>query len=373
MKKTMLTAMLLLTFVCVAFGQITFPWTEDFEGATFPPANWTKIVQTGNDITQSSTQNHTDGGMYSARFSSYSSSSDYNQYFFSPSLTVQANYTQLSFWHRKENFSSETLEWGIASGTDPASYTWTPVTLSNTEWQETTVDLSPYIGQTVNIGFHYYGNYLYYVYLDDVSIDAPPTVPEFSIDEDSWDFGIVDANTTVSKTFTVSNAGVGTLGITDISETSGDVDYFEITNNTYTDPLGPGDDFTFDVEFTPTENIEYYMTITIDDDQTKTSHTVEIYGSGYVRPPGSTCDNPYPVTLPLDDFMGDTALYGDDYDSTCINPSSSYINGDDMVLQFNLAEASTLEGTLTAITGSWIGMFVLDTCPQFRHPSTGPG
>ena len=34
-----------------------------------------------------------------------------------------------------------------------------------------------FIGQEVYVGFHYYGNYLYYVYLDDVTIGTTPPVP----------------------------------------------------------------------------------------------------------------------------------------------------------------------------------------------------
>jgi hypothetical protein len=166
------------TFTTACAPNTAFPWLEDFEGA-FLPTCWSKIVHSGNDITQNNAQNHTTGGTYSARFSSFSSSSDYNQYLFTGSQTISAAYTQLSFWHRKYSDSyADQLEWGISTDTDPNNYTWTAVTLSGTAWQETTVDLSAYIGQTVYIGFHYYGNYLYYVYLDDVSIDAAPSCPD---------------------------------------------------------------------------------------------------------------------------------------------------------------------------------------------------
>ncbi len=154
----------------------TFPMTENFEG-TFLPNCWSKIVTTGNDITQSDEQNHTTSGSYSARFSSYNHSTDYNQYLFTQQQTITAPYTELSFWHRKSTTSVETLEWGIASTTDPADYTWTSVTLSNTEWNQTVVDLSAYVGQDVYIGFHYFGDYAYYVYVDDLSISEPVTCP----------------------------------------------------------------------------------------------------------------------------------------------------------------------------------------------------
>ncbi len=369
MKKTIIVIMLLCLGISLAFAQInTFPWTENFEG-TFLPDGWTKVVHTSNDITQSSSQNHTSGGTFSARFSSYDFSNDYNQYLFTPAITVNAAFTQLSFWHRKSNSTLDVLEWGISTSTDPASFTWTPVTLSYTSWQQTIVDLSSYVGSTVYVGFHYYGDYLWYVFLDDVSIVAPPSIPEFSITPTTWDFIDVEAGVTASKTFTVANEGGGSLGITSILKTAGDLDYFQITNNTYTDPLVPGDDFTFDVEFTPAAAAAYTVTITITDDQTKATHDLVVTGNGLVRPAGSTCNNPYPVTLPLDDFTGDTALYGDDYSNNWITPSSSYLNGDDMVLQFTLAEESKLVGTLTATTGNWIGMFVVNTCPDPVTPA----
>jgi hypothetical protein len=163
----------------------SFPYVVDFESDTFLPQGWSKIVHAGNDITRSGSANNTPGGGFSARFSSFSSSADYNQYLFTAPIAVTAPYTFLSFWHKKSNDVAETLEWGIATDTDPGSYTWTEVTLSNTQFQKTMVDLSAYVGQTVFIGFHYFGDYAYYVYLDDVTIgepdypeDAPITIGE---------------------------------------------------------------------------------------------------------------------------------------------------------------------------------------------------
>ncbi|MBN2682229.1 MAG: choice-of-anchor J domain-containing protein [Bacteroidales bacterium] len=176
-------------------GMITaFPWTEDFEGS-FLPNCWSKVLPGGsspNDITQSSSQNHTPSGTYSARFSSISSSSNYNQYLFTPQFTIDEDFTVLSFWHRKYNSSAEVLEWGISTTNNPNDFTWTAVSLSGTTWQETVVDLSAYVGQNVYIGFHYYGNFYYSVYLDDVSITAPPPVP--SVNWSSLNFSEAAAN-----------------------------------------------------------------------------------------------------------------------------------------------------------------------------------
>jgi len=167
------TMLLLLTFSWQGMAQ----FTEDFEAAV-PPTNWVKETpDTSNDITQSNAQDHTTGSGNSARFASYSSSGDYNQYLITDAITVVAGTNdQISFWHRKHNTNStESLEWGVSTSqasTDVAS--WTAVTLSNTDWQLTTVDLSSYVGQTIYFAWHYFGDYAYYVYLDDVVNNAIP-------------------------------------------------------------------------------------------------------------------------------------------------------------------------------------------------------
>jgi len=170
------------TFTSTCVANTDYPWEEDFEGE-FIPGCWSKIVSAGNDITQSTAQNHTTSGSSSARFSSSSSSSDYNQYLFTGQHVIDYNYGQLTFWHRKENTDTELLEWGIATTTDPNDYTWTAVPLSNTEWQETSVYIGNYCYQTVYIGFRYYGDNTEHVYLDDISIDAVATCPAPSFQE----------------------------------------------------------------------------------------------------------------------------------------------------------------------------------------------
>jgi len=202
-----------------------------------------------------------------------------------------------------------------------------------------------------------------------ITSETLPVNPVFSISPTAWDFNDVDVNATVVKTFTVANAAGGSLGIQSIVKTSGDTDYFEIANNSYVNPLEGGQSFTFDVEFTPIAAADYEVVLTITDDQAKATHSIVIAGTGWVPPAGTDCNNPYPVTLPLVDFIDDTALYGDDYESNWVTPAFNYLGGDDMVLQFMLDVPSTLEGTLTALTGTWIGMAVVNTCPDPETPA----
>ena len=150
---------------------------EDFED-DFLPVGWTKYVNNNNDIIQSNDNNHTFNGQFSARFSSLEVSNDYNQYLFSPPVLINAFHHNLSFWHLKQN-SEETLEWGIATDTNPENYDWKPVNLSCVSWQKTQMDLKDYADQMVYLGFHYYGNNSQSVYLDDVHIscDIPANYP----------------------------------------------------------------------------------------------------------------------------------------------------------------------------------------------------
>ncbi len=237
MKRKLLLILMLAFFIpWIGKAQITsFPYTEDFEG-TFLPNGWVKeLGDAANDITKSSSQNHTTGGTYSCRFSSYSSASDYNQYLFTDTIHVTGSYTQLTFWHRKYNSSSETLEWGISTTSQSSSAvsSWTSVALSNSDWQETTVDLSAYVGSTIFFAWHYYGNYLYYVYLDDVNIDAPPACPDptaqtvTNITSSGADLGWTDASGSHWDIYVTTSGG--TTPAQDTPPTANDV-----TTNPYT-------------------------------------------------------------------------------------------------------------------------------------------
>ncbi|MFA5667467.1 MAG: choice-of-anchor D domain-containing protein, partial [Candidatus Cloacimonadaceae bacterium] len=87
--------------------------------------------------------------------------------------------------------------------------------------------------------------------------------------------------------------------------------------------------------------------------------------SAFAQIAGSTYENPITVTLPLSGYTGDTSLYGDDYESGWVDPSFSYLGGDDMVLEFTLAETSYLSGTLASTDGgTWIGMCVVNQAPD---------
>ena len=104
------------------------------------------------------------------RFSSFSSKDDYNQYLISRELN--GTNMVLSFWYAKYNSNStEKFRVGHSStNRDTNSFTWGPWmgdSLSETQWKQYTDSLPE---GTKFFAIQYWGNYAYYVYIDDLTI-----------------------------------------------------------------------------------------------------------------------------------------------------------------------------------------------------------
>lgn len=151
------------------------PFYEDFEDEEETFAGWTFTSMNAiNDI--GGTGSNPAGiytiakhsGSYGFRFSSFSRKTDdetYDQYLISPKLTVTG---ELKFWFRKTNNSEENFYVGYSTtGNDLENFTWTEDLVPSTSWQEYTLQLPSNVKY---IAFHYYGNFTYYVYLDDITI-----------------------------------------------------------------------------------------------------------------------------------------------------------------------------------------------------------
>lgn len=85
--------------------------------------------------------------------------------------------------------------------------------------------------------------------------------------------------------------------------------------------------------------------------------------------PGSTCDNPIftdPVNTPLVNFAINSQNYGNEYTSSMVNPSTNYLNGNDVVFQFTLTAKSYI---YASIAGTWTGLVFVGTCPNTTTPA----
>jgi len=263
----------------------TFPWTENFDGVTAPalPLGWTKIVQSTSTYAYVETQNTTLSHSLPNRIRMYNSGDTAaDLVLISPPIAPALNTLRVRFWAMGSS-TGFPLQVGTMDmqGAKATFSMVEQVSLTGT-FAEYVIDFDTYLGSDQYIAFrHGLGGTYRTIYIDDVLIDAIPTSPIFTIDPTSTNFMNVLVGSTVSQTFTVTNTGLGSLEIVSVEKTDGDLDYFAITNNTYTDPLGPGDFFTFDVEFTPTAVANYTVTVTVTDDQTKTPHDVIITGNGH--------------------------------------------------------------------------------------------
>ena len=110
-------------------------------------------------------------GSYDFRFSSYSSASDYNQYLITPELTLNANETYTVKFYYKGYRSSDnfkvmysTTNNNLSSFTMLADFTDVATT-----WTQAALVLP---AGTKYVAIDYYGNYAYYLYVDNFSIET---------------------------------------------------------------------------------------------------------------------------------------------------------------------------------------------------------
>ena len=173
-------------------SNITVPFTEGFEGSI---ECWTMVsMDPANDdrFGVYADPNAYDGS-YDFRFSSYSSASDYNQYLITPELNLNANENYfVKFYYMGynsyENFKVmySTTNSNISSFTELSDYTNVA-----TSWTEVILQLP---AGTKYVAIDYYGNYQYYLYVDNFSILT--SAPSMSLSTNAIDFGAVSAGAT---------------------------------------------------------------------------------------------------------------------------------------------------------------------------------
>jgi len=188
-------------FNCTTVNE--FPFTESFEAGVVPC--WTLVYGDGNPsvnpmqiLDESDSyfdlDSVYDGDLY-FRFSSYSTSSNYNQYLISPEMlgtgrTVSFRYAMYG--------DTDSLRFGYsATGTDSASFTWVTWLPNSDQWAEYTFNLPD---SARHFAIHYWGNYRYYAYIDAISVSGTPSAPE-------CDAPVVTLDTVLETSATVSVAG----------------------------------------------------------------------------------------------------------------------------------------------------------------------
>ncbi|MGB0869411.1 MAG: choice-of-anchor J domain-containing protein [Flavobacteriales bacterium] len=161
----------------------TFPWTEDFEGASTPNlANCWDLINANNDIDSFSTYTtYGVGGSIAAGLNTDFNSGNNNDYLILPQFTLSGN-QRLKFFTRVRS-SGEPNDYRVVlstTGTDTADFSTELLPLqtvsSTTQTEISPIDLSAYTGD-VYIAIHVPDGGLdgWVIYFDDFTIEDIPT------------------------------------------------------------------------------------------------------------------------------------------------------------------------------------------------------
>ena len=118
-------------------------------------------------------------GDYGFAFSSYTSATDYNQYLISPKINVGG---VLKFYYRASaTYGTETFKVGYSStGNAESDFTWgDEISTNSTSWIEFSETVP---AGTQYIAIHYYSNYQYDLYIDDITLGEPIPAGEWVVE-----------------------------------------------------------------------------------------------------------------------------------------------------------------------------------------------
>ena len=230
MKKTLLFLSLLLAFSSNSWSQ----FIQNFDGATTTPAGWSII--NGGDLNTWGFGAPLDGVAYNgtnvAKIT-YNSSTAHNDYLVTPQITVVAGLNdRLTF--RVRNYSVSYVEHfdvklSTTSASPAANFTTTLLvdTAAPSTWTKMILDLTPYIGQSIYVGFHATSLDKWELYFDNIvndtatacnvaapiisSVIQPTCTAAGSVTLSGLpSVGIWTLTTTRNSTFTVTTTSTGT-------------------------------------------------------------------------------------------------------------------------------------------------------------------
>ena len=354
-----------------------FPWTEGFEGpwrgSPAAPLGWTQISLIGNGPWASSNA-FPHSGTRSAQ-APYSGG-------YSEHLLITPNFDfndssayELTFWLKGSTDVRTGLKVKIAADyTGAESFTDVlahyvggsnmPTTLS-----KQTILLEGYSGNQA-IAFVLEDTYGSSFYIDDVTIEEMQEGTLVQVTPASHDFGQIFKGFAATKTFTIANNGSVAAEITEFIVPEG-----YTVESTEELPITLAIRSSFDVAVTFSSETEgvYAGNFRIKELDPLNPfipifHDIALTGTISLPPQGIVCVNPFPLTFPSTAVTGSTEYYGNYYSSTWITPQNSYLNGNETVYQFTLAESKALNGDIVT-TGTGIGAFILQEEPNATNPA----
>jgi len=207
MKKSLLVWVVFLAFINAATAQ----FVQNFDASTATPAGW-GVINGGDVKTWTFGAPATGLAFNGANVAkiTYTSTAAHDDYLVTPLITVVAGVNdQLSF--RVCNASPSYVEHfdvkiATSAPTNAASFTTTlmPDMAAPSSWSKISLDLTPYIGQSIYIGFHATSLDMYELYLDNIVSESINTCLISTALTENF-----DANTSIPNCWTVINDGDG--------------------------------------------------------------------------------------------------------------------------------------------------------------------
>ncbi len=374
MKKILSTISIIFLFAGLMAQTIAAPYSQNFDTMTVaqpPSQGWSAYISgTGSQVL-------TTGGVnaYSAPNFVRIGASSGTSILISPEITNLAD-SKATFWCRIAQAAPfpALIVGMMTDNQDPDTfYPIQTINTLNQTYQFFEVVLTDYADYGPYLAFKH-GNVspAKNILIDNFTLDIMATEPIFAINPASHDFGMigVDYQSPV-QTFVISNAGIGTLQINDIQLNGDDAIEYQITDQpaSYPQSLEEGESFGISMRLSPQSAGTKLAQIVITHDQDPQPVEVPLTGEGFIRPAGSSCQDPIPLDLPATNYGIDISTeYGNDYLSGWISPGSSYLNGNDVVFSFTLDEESYLSGGVAG-TGSRSAIFILSQCPDPLVPA----
>jgi len=324
------------------------PWTEGFEGATFPPAGWSRNDADGDG--QNWFSYNADGsahtGLKSAASASWTSTIEAlspDNWLITPPIAIPATGEYLvEYYVGAQDPDYPQDHYGLyisTTGTAPADFSLLfEETLMDGAWYYRSQNLASYAGQTVHFAFRHFDSYdWFYMKIDDVTVRELPETPTLAISPTEWDFGSVQLlNPTTPKSFSLSNVGAGTIDILagDIQLT-GDVEgNFVLVANNLPVPLSGSNTYTFTVQFIPQSLGTKTATVTVEDNLTRVLHTIELSGECVEEPIASVIALQGAVETQVNVRLNWASIYGDP-------TQAGYVHWDDSIQRGNVGAGAT--------------------------------
>lgn len=227
--KTWSLLLLVLLVNNLTFGQkieasetiTTFPWSEGFEGETFPPANW---ENTNWKRLISSTFDP--GNVFDGKYSAYSSYKNTNATLVTPTMELPANQEIVFYWRDKGDVTKvSTKDTTFFEISTDGGVEW--ITVSHISMNEAFMDyffkkhdLSAYAGNNVKMRWRYKGDGTDSsegTYIDAISIREKTNKPVLELTHNIYDFGLSATGATKSWNVNLRNTGEGDLVVSGIT------------------------------------------------------------------------------------------------------------------------------------------------------------